>query len=183
MWLLGNISGDCYRSTLNIHWKDRCWSWRASTLANLMLWADSLEKTLMLGKIEGRRRRDNRWWDSWMASPTQWTWVWASSGRWWRTGKPGVLYSTDMLDMQSTNLDMTERLNNSTHKWYGCGQLIFLNRLQKMLFAEILLGFWGSGGTSNHPYLSMALQQTNTSNPHIWFVWPHSAPGTGTCMQ
>ena len=31
--------------------------------------------------------------DGWMASPTQWTWVWASSGRWWRTGKPGVLQS------------------------------------------------------------------------------------------
>ena len=30
-------------------------------------------------------------WDDWMASPTQWTQVWASSGRWWRTGKPGVL--------------------------------------------------------------------------------------------
>ena len=42
---------------------------------------DSLEKTLMLGRTEGRRRRDNRGWDVWMASPTQWTWVWASSGR------------------------------------------------------------------------------------------------------
>ena len=31
--------------------------------------------------------------DGWMASPTQWTWVWESSGRWWRTGKPGVLQS------------------------------------------------------------------------------------------
>ena len=30
--------------------------------------------------------------DGWMASLTQWTWVWASSGRWWRTGQPGVLY-------------------------------------------------------------------------------------------
>ena len=55
--------------------------------------AGSLEKTLMLGKIEGRRRRGNRGWDAWMASPTQWTWVWASSGRWWRTGRPGVLQS------------------------------------------------------------------------------------------
>jgi len=27
------------------------------------------------------------------SSPTQWTWVWAGSGRWWRTGKPGVLQS------------------------------------------------------------------------------------------
>ena len=31
--------------------------------------------------------------DGWMASPTQWAWIWASSGRWWRTGKPGVLQS------------------------------------------------------------------------------------------
>ena len=43
---------------------------------------DSLEKTLMLGKIEGRRRGQRRiiWW---MASPTWWTWVWASSRSWW----------------------------------------------------------------------------------------------------
>ena len=35
----------------------------------------------------------DREWDGWMASLTQWTWVWASSGRWWRTGKPQVLQS------------------------------------------------------------------------------------------
>ena len=46
----------------------------------LMQRADSLEKTLMLGKIEGRRRRGQQRWDGWMASPTQWTWVWTSSG-------------------------------------------------------------------------------------------------------
>ena len=37
---------------------------------------------------------DDRGWDGWMASPTQWTWVWAKSGRWWRTGRPGMLQST-----------------------------------------------------------------------------------------
>ena len=36
---------------------------------------------------------DNRGWDSWMASPTQWTWVWVNSGSWWWTGRPGVLRS------------------------------------------------------------------------------------------
>ena len=58
---------------------------------HLMRRTDSLEKTLTLGKIEGRRRAWGQ--DPWMASPTQWTWVWASSGRQWRTGKPGMLQS------------------------------------------------------------------------------------------
>ena len=53
--------------------------------------AYSLEKTLMLGKTEGRRRRGRQ--RTWMTSPTQWTWIWASSGRWWRTGNPGELQS------------------------------------------------------------------------------------------
>ena len=59
---------------------------------HLMQRADSLEKTLMLGKIEGRRRRDDRGRGGWMTSPTQWTWVWVNSGSWW-TGRPGVLWS------------------------------------------------------------------------------------------
>ena len=40
-------------------------------------------------KAEG----DDRGWDGWVASPTWWTWVWASSGSWWKAGKPGVLHS------------------------------------------------------------------------------------------
>ena len=48
-------------------------------------------KTLMLGGIEGKRKRDDRGWDGWMASLTRWTWVWVNSGRWWWTGRPGVL--------------------------------------------------------------------------------------------
>ena len=59
---------------------------------HLMRRTDSLKKTLMLGKIKGRRG-DDREWDGWIASPTQRTWVWASSGSWWWTGKPGVLQS------------------------------------------------------------------------------------------
>ena len=58
-----------------------------------LIWrTDSLEKTLMLVKIEGRRM-DDRGWDALMASPTWWTFSNASSGSWWWTGKPGVLQS------------------------------------------------------------------------------------------
>ena len=59
-----------------------------------ILWPpDSFEKTLMVGKTEGRRRRDDRGWNGWMASLTQWTWVWVDPGSWWWTGKPGMLQS------------------------------------------------------------------------------------------
>ena len=54
---------------------------------HLMGRLDSFEKTLMLGNIEGRRRRGCRGWDGWMASPTQWTWIWVDSGSWWWTGR------------------------------------------------------------------------------------------------
>ena len=75
---------------------------------HLMWWVDSLEKTLMLGGIRGRRRRDNRRWDGWMASPTRWTWVWVNSGRWWWTGRPGVLR---FMGLQRVGHDWATELN------------------------------------------------------------------------
>ena len=69
---------------------------------HLMWRAYSLEKTLLLGKTEGRRRRGNRGWDGWMASLTQWTWVSASSGRWWRTGKPDCSQSMGLQRVKHT---------------------------------------------------------------------------------
>ena len=51
---------------------------------------DSLEKTLML-EVGAGEEGDDRGWDAWMASLTQWMWVWVNSGSWWWTGRPGVL--------------------------------------------------------------------------------------------
>ena len=57
---------------------------------HLMWRADSFEKTLILGKIEGRRRGWQRMW--WLDGTTDWwIWVWVSYGIWWWTGRPGVL--------------------------------------------------------------------------------------------
>ena len=58
---------------------------------HLMQRADSFENTLMLGKVEGRRRRGRerlRWLNGITDSMT---WVWVNSGSWWWTGRPGVL--------------------------------------------------------------------------------------------
>ena len=45
-------------------------------------------------RLRAGRKGVNRGWDGWMASSTQWTWVWVSSRSWWQTGRPGVLRST-----------------------------------------------------------------------------------------
>ena len=57
----------------------------------LMQRVDSLEKTVMLGRIGGRRRRGRQRMRWWMTSPTQWAWVWVNSGCWWWKGRTGVL--------------------------------------------------------------------------------------------
>ena len=54
---------------------------------HLMRRTDSSEKTLMLERLKAGGEGDDRRWDGWMASPTQRTWVWVSSGSWWWTGK------------------------------------------------------------------------------------------------
>ena len=58
---------------------------------HLMWRADSFEKTLMLGKIEGRRRRWCQRIRRLDPSLTRWMWVWVDSSSWWWTGRPGVL--------------------------------------------------------------------------------------------
>ena len=72
---------------------------------HLMRRVDSLEKTLMLGGIGGRRRRG---WDGWMASPTQWTLVWVNSRSWWWTRRPGAL---QFMGSQRVGHDWATELN------------------------------------------------------------------------
>ena len=117
--ILKEISPGCSLEGLMLKLKLQCFG-------HLMQRADSLEKTLMLGKIEGERRRGPRGWDGWMASPTQWMWVWASSGRWWRTGRPGVLQSM--------------RLQRVRHDW-----LTELSRFWFLTFSFYLMNhFWNT---------------------------------------
>ena len=76
-----------------------------------MLWPSDVKSHLIgkdpdAGKDWGQEEKGATGQDGWMASLTQWTWVWASSKRWWRTGEPGVLQS---MGSQSVK---TERLNS-----------------------------------------------------------------------
>ena len=68
-------------------------SWSSNYLAT---WCEELthwKRPWCWERLRAGGEGDNGEWDGWMASPSQWTWVWANSGRWWRTGKPGMLPS------------------------------------------------------------------------------------------
>ena len=81
---------------------------------HLMWRTDSLEKPWCWERLKVGGEGVDRGWDGWMASPTQWTWVWVSSGSWWRTGKPGVLQSMGSQRV-SHNL-VTELMYSFRHK-------------------------------------------------------------------
>ena len=67
---------------------------------------------------------DDRGWDGWMGSLTQWTWVWVNSGSWWWTGRPGLLR---FMGLQAVGHDWATELNWTELNWMGpltkCGSL------------------------------------------------------------
>ena len=81
-----------YFGQLMTHWKKpRCWQ-----------------------RLRAGGEGDNRGWDGWMVSPTQWTWVWANSGSWWWTGKPGVIKS---MGWQKVRYNWANELNKAGIQW------------------------------------------------------------------
>ena len=76
--------------------------------ANLMRRVDSLERPWCWEGLGAGGEGDDRGWDVWIASPTQWTWVWVNSGSWWWTGRPGVNHRLQ-------RFGPTEQLNWTEH--------------------------------------------------------------------
>ena len=80
------------KSVPNIHWKECCWSWNSNTLAT---WCEELthwKRPWSWERFKAREEND-RGWDGWMTSLTQWAWVCVNSRSWWWAGRPGVLQS------------------------------------------------------------------------------------------
>ena len=107
--LQGDSTSPFYRrSVLSVHWKDCCWSWNSKTLATWYEELTHLKRSWCWERLKARGVVDDRWWDSWMASPTQWTWVWVNSGIWWWTGRPRVLQS---MGLQRVRYDWVAEMN------------------------------------------------------------------------
>ena len=74
-----------------------------------ILWPPDAESPLIRKDPEaGKHWRQEKG----LTSPTQWTWVWASSGRWWRTGRPGVLHYMGFQRVR--HYSVTEQQRNQT---------------------------------------------------------------------
>ena len=68
----------------------------AETPNNLATWCEELthwKRPWCWERLRAGGEGDSRGWGGWMESPTQWTWVWVNSRRWWWTGRPGMLQS------------------------------------------------------------------------------------------
>ena len=89
-----------------IHWKDWCSSWNSNTLATWCEEMTHLKRPWCWERLKAGGEGDDRGWDGWMASQTQWTWVWVNSESCWWTGRPGMLQF-----MGSKESDTTEQLN------------------------------------------------------------------------
>ena len=67
------------KSVLNIHWKD--WCWNSNTLVTRCKEPTYWKRLWCWDRFRAGGEGDDRGWDGWMASSTQWTWVWGNSGR------------------------------------------------------------------------------------------------------
>ena len=88
-------------------------SWNSNTLATWCGELTHLKRPWCWERLRAGGEGDDRGWDCWMASPTQWTWVWVDSGSWWWTGRPGVLR---FMESQIVGHNWATELN-WTDKW------------------------------------------------------------------
>ena len=99
---------------LNIHWKDWCWCWSSNTLATWCEELTHLKRPWCWERLRAGGEGDDRGWDGWIASPTQWTWVWVNSGSWRWKGRPDMLQSMGVAKSWTQLSDWTELLEWSS---------------------------------------------------------------------
>ena len=129
-------------------------SLEALILAHLMLklklqflptWCEELTHWLRpwcWARLKAGGEEDDRGWDGWMASPTRWTWVWASSGSWWWAGKPGMVQS---MGLQRVRHEWATELNWIFHGidiWHFVYPLIDWSAFRFLFFLLWIMLLW-----------------------------------------
>ena len=104
--------------SLNIHRKDWCWSWNSKTLAT---WCEELthwKRPWCWARLKAGGEGDDREWDGWMASLTQWTQVWVNSRSWWWQGSLACCGPWGCKELDTTEwLNWTESYWENNTQW------------------------------------------------------------------
>ena len=124
-------------------------------------------------RLKAGREGDDRGWNGWMASPTWWTWVWASSGSWWWTGKPCMLQSRGS---QRVRHDWATEL-----KWYRWNHTVynlwiwafFPHSIIPWGSIQVVLSLGGSFFTAECiPWYGCAIACSTITEKHLsWLTW------------
>ena len=107
---------------------------------------------------------DNRGWDGWMASLTQWTWVWASSRSWWWTGKPGMMQS-----MGSQSLPVGFSTPLTAERFMFSSQLYF-SFYEFLIRVPCLLLYWNTFFSVFSPISSLYSGEINPLSLSLFIV-------------
>ena len=108
-----------------------------------ILWPPDAEMTYLKSlwcwkRLKAGEEGDNRGWDAWIVSPTQWTWVWVNFGSWWWTGRPGML---QFIGSQRVGHDWATELN-----WCGIfpnqGSAVFPESAGRFFTSELQGSPW-----------------------------------------
>ena len=103
------------------------WSWNSNTLATWCEELTHLKRLWFWERLKAGGEGDDIGWDGWMASVSQWTWVWVNSGSWRWTGRPGVLQS---MGSQGVGLDPVSPSVSLSHQEVSISLLSFSIRGQ-----------------------------------------------------
>ena len=123
------------KATLNARWKDWCWSWSSSILVTWCEQPTHWKGLWCWERLRAEGEEDIRGRDGWMASPWQWSWIWANFRRWWGTGRPGMLQSMGSQRVRHTRATEQQEFSRS--------QYVFLNmNLWQFMISVIIRYFY-----------------------------------------
>ena len=158
-------------------WKDCCWSWNSNTLASWWEELTHFKRPWCWERLKAGGEGDDRGWDGWMASPTQWTWICVNSGNWWWTGRPGVL---QFMGSQRVGHDWVTVLNwifqclivisnysffihSTTEGYLSCFQVWAIMNYEYSFYKHHCAGFCVQVG--------FQLLWINTKECNCWIAW------------